>query len=693
MATGETNTDHENSSEESEDITDDLTYEDYIEGIFGTSIVNDLLPEDHIVENVDKLNEKCLHPAIGPIYKALTDYKLTAGNWALIFNHVLQCQQVPKHKLGKVYKIVFQTLTGKPCDDKTFEKLIPVEEKNLWESSFAERQENYITKQATGEHLKLCFALAQRLADWAKKKGCTVPSVTSPEFLGQLNFDKLANQYSPTTQQKSERDTYNYKNLRDELKIAEAEQAAEAADKSAGEIHSPPLKQLPISETDANKTGEIHPPPPKLFSVPETETTTSGDKQETEADYPDPNNSTESLRLTRFLPPFPSAPRISFSAGYPPTYSESTNFVSQQNRIPSPTMPESSEEMTADRRTQSIRIVDFLPNKYDPAKPESDPEAHFLGFRDYLCAQLGVTNLDNTIIPATSLDLFRFTLLGASRLWYQSLAPFDNIRQLEEEFLKEYAPDLQSRTTAAKALADLRYDRKSKLCTFVNKILRLNRTLAYDDAVLRDRFLAAMPSDIRRLAKLSSPRTFKEAIACVKQVLEDEETTQVSFMVQKEDDLNNTVLDMAMSIQSLKSEVDKIAQNMRNNDRRNERASRPTSTSRGRYYDRDNSYSPRRRYGDSPYRGRDYQSRRQNYVAGDRRGHQSFRGQQQQRSRTPGKRQYIAPQRRFDRSQIRCFNCNSLGHKINQCRRPRVNTNPRNQPPRQQSQYDSQNFQ
>ena len=40
----------------------------------------------------------------------------------------------------------------------------------------------------------------------------------------------------------------------------------------------------------------------------------------------------------------------------------------------------------------------------------------------------------------------------------------------------------------------LKYNPKTKLSTFVDKLHRLNRTLGYSDQVLRDRFMTAMPS-------------------------------------------------------------------------------------------------------------------------------------------------------------------------------------------------------
>ena len=631
MASGETNTEND-------------TYK-FVKKTFGTSIAENLRPGQEKITSVNQIGDKYIHAALSPIYKALLKYELSVSDWALILSYILSSQQIPRHKLGTVFKNVYHTLTGKNCEDDTYRTLLDSEEKALWLDSFAERVENYNTKEASARHLRECIALAQGLSQWASEKGIDVPSVNSAEFLVDLDLHQLAKQHSPLPHRKfipNEDDSQHinpYLSLKEELEIA--------------------------NTTTKETTGVDH------------------------------------------IPPTPSAPPQIFGFNRPPTYFESTSsnirqmMTSDSCKMTSESCSDVMEE-GVERQRHGIRIIDFLPNKFNPAKSESDPEAHILGFRDYLCAQLGYTSLKDKQIAKENLDMFRFTLAGEARLWYESLAPFNKISQLEEDFLREFAPDLRSRTTAAKALADLKYDRKSKLCSFVNKITRLNRTLGYDDSVLKDRFLAAMPSDIRRLARVSQPEKFSDAVAIVKRILEDEETTHVSFAIQKEDDINGTIVDMAMSIQSLKSEVDKIAQNMRsktpdrNQNRHSDRRNR--SESRERYPQRDVAYSPRRRYDYSPQRRNDFSPNRPNYDRRNQSNYQKFRDQPQ-RGRARGGRQYMVPQRRLDRTQIRCFGCNSLGHIQKFCRRLGNNRPSYNQgqfynqgPQRQTRQYE-QDFQ
>lgn len=280
-----------------------------------------------------------------------------------------------------------------------------------------------------------------------------------------------------------------------------------------------------------------------------------------------------------------------------------------------------------------IRITDFLPAKYNA---DSDPEVHILGFKDYLCAQLGVSTLELSAVSQEKVDLFKFTLKGEARLWYESTSPFNSIKHLEHEFLQEYASDLQSRTTAVKALAELKYHREGKLCTFINKILRLNKVLGYSDSVLMDKFLASMPNDIRRLVRLSEPKTLKESIAAVKQLLQDEDKSN-------NENVSGTMVDMAMSVQALKSEIHNMAESMKN---------------------RIPGRIPYQRYN---YRERGYDSGRKQspcYNGGyHRRG-----GYRRNRS------QYTVPASRLYRNEIRCFACGNIGHMQNQC--PMINMMP-----------------
>ena len=388
----------------------------------------------------------------------------------------------------------------------------------------------------------------------------------------------------------------------------------------------------------------------------------------------------------------------------PPNY-QTANFKTKVDhwsyQTPGDTMEES--RYNEPRTGFNIRIIDFLPTKFNPAKSDSDPEAHILGFRDYLCAQLNVRNLNDVEIPNVKLDMFRFSITGESRLWWESNAPFNDLESLETAFLKEYSPELKSRTVAAKALADLKYDRKQKICTFVNKLMRLNRALDYSDCVLKDRFMAAMPNDIRKLAKISNPKSLKEAVQSVNGILEDEGGTETTLVAQEET-IENSIFDMAMSIQSLKDEVGKISKQMlpksssynsyketdynnagsfqtnrfqnrnnfqRYNDNQNNVESFQTNQFQPRReYRRGrgmNGPPPRSNYGTSrneygfsrsdhgPPNG--YRSQ-QNWYPAERGGRQQPRGQP---------RQYIAPAGRFDQTQVRCYRCNCIGHIQRNC--------------------------
>ena len=168
-----------------------------------------------------------------------------------------------------------------------------------------------------------------------------------------------------------------------------------------------------------------------------------------------------------------------------------------------------------------IRVTDFLPDRYDGTNVTIDAYHHVIGYKDYICGQKGVANVNDTVLTAKDLDMFKYSLIGEARVWYESNAPFDSLRQLESVFLREFCPELRSEIAAAKAFADLSYNPKQKISSFVNKLMKLNQALNYGDNVLKHRFMSAMPLHIRRLAKLLEPKDFQQSVNAVKTILED----------------------------------------------------------------------------------------------------------------------------------------------------------------------------
>lgn len=308
--------------------------------------------------------------------------------------------------------------------------------------------------------------------------------------------------------------------------------------------------------------------------------------------------------------------------------------------------------------SQNIRLISFLPDKFDPSKFGSDPKSHILGFRDYLSAQLGERNLEEVEVTQKQLDMFKFTCIREARLWYESNKPFDGISDLEENFLKEYAPDLQSSTTAAKALADLQYNPKTKLSTFINKIMRLNRTLNYSDNVLRDRLMAALPVDLRRLAKISKPQTFKECVQAVQSVLEDPSTEKGSVALISNDEIAESFQGISLSIDNMKKDITSISKKMNTN--QNQKVQGKSGNQAyiiRQYFQSYQGFRENGRAGNRQQTRPVVRNEQNNPSTNFRRGqYNSYRGRGQQQFRPP-----------IDRSQVRCFYCNKIGHFQREC--------------------------
>ena len=698
---------------------------------FGKTIAEHIRPETDIIKKRDlhQLGEVYIHPSVQPIYKALVKKELTVGHWVVILGLVLKCKCIPGHKLHLVYKAVFESLCGKIFNIKSFDQLLPIEEREFWQKSFAidaEQKEGYNQD---------CEFLAEQLVQFSKEINIEAPNIKNNTFttnieeqLRQLHQLKRGSIYPHLSQEfevvdrvrdtlapREDIDLYNDfidqpirtggNNLYSESDRLEPQLPARLLAPSDNFI-PPQANERPDAETtslngelslnsqtqlkkllqprphntsiassasiSSNFDAESHKSSANLTSGSLSESSVDGfDREDTFASYT-PSYTPITIRKVAKTKsnsagtstPKLAVPTVSRASLKPIANTVSTQIDSSErindvnnksSTVISSGFTHQNNCDTLDSRENPtkmsyVRITDFLPTKFNPSSKESDPEGHILGFRDYLCAQLGVTTLDDLEIPSEKLDLFKYTLLSSARIWFENLKPFYSIGDLEQKFLKQFAPDLNSRTSAARALSELKYDKNTKLCDFVNKIQRLNRVLGYSDQVLKDRFLAAMPADIRRLIGISKPRNLKETIELASKILEDETHDTGSYAVQETDDISGTVVDMAMSIQTLKGEINKIAERM-STERSDGQRGRGSNRSQGRGFRRGNPRGNRGSWNRGTWNRGNYRGR---YVPQN-----SFRGYNR------GQR-YMGPPGRGPVG-VRCFGCGNFGHLIREC--------------------------
>lgn len=401
-------------------------------------------------------------------------------------------------------------------------------------------------------------------------------------------------------------------------------------------------------------------------------------------DYPGLSEQTEISAPAESLFPRPNWRSVvpqGFGFGPPPSYFNQQPPISR--RMDDRTMPHFQETSfsgpTPQERlpdvTYSIRIIDFLPEPFNPSGKNNDPESHLLGFQDYLCAQLKCDDLENVQIPSDYLSRFRYTLRGQARIWHSQAQPFASLKELETAFLKEFGKNLQSRETAARAMAELSFKKGDKLSLFINKLMALNKFLCYDSSVLADRFLAAMPTDVRRLIKISDPKDFNETLEIAKQILVEDGDPEPSLTIQEEPkgEATGAMIDMMYSVQSLKSEIDKISGTVNDRLSNIERQGNAFSRGRGQFYGRNFSQRGRNVYRGRPnYGGNNFQNRmNQNGSRQQWRGNSTFRGRGQYRPRQQnfqGRDQLNGP---------RCYLCSGFNHMKFEC--PSANRSQRRQ--------------
>ena len=190
----------------------------------------------------------------------------------------------------------------------------------------------------------------------------------------------------------------------------------------------------------------------------------------------------------------------------------------------------------------------------------------------------------------------------------------------------------------------------------MNRIHRLNRALKYDDDVLKDRFMTAIPTNIRQLAKISNPRTLKDCIERVREILEDSPIDDNHLVVVSQD--NWDIGKLSLSLRNMQKDIRTLSSQVQNN--QNEQArSNDTGMVNNRY---DRSFQNRRYTGQPThhYRQEGRYDPPPQWTPGP--PHWSQQNSQEGMRQTRYQEGYNG----FKNS-VKCFICKKLGHYSYQC--------------------------
>lgn len=150
----------------------------------------------------------------------------------------------------------------------------------------------------------------------------------------------------------------------------------------------------------------------------------------------------------------------------------------------------------------NLRSTDFLPNRFHGDKINADlARAHFLAFSDYLEAHNLQNPADNAQFQA-AVSLFKRTLQGTARIWIEDKI-FRDLPNLRASFLARFS-ESSSHHAFSRQFSDLKYVEGDTAEQFLASIRKLALLLGYTELQVRDKFLAALPSDCQSAVLMST---------------------------------------------------------------------------------------------------------------------------------------------------------------------------------------------
>lgn len=177
---------------------------------------------------------------------------------------------------------------------------------------------------------------------------------------------------------------------------------------------------------------------------------------------------------------------------------------------------------------QQLRASDYLPARYNGENIDEAP-AHILSFTDY--AEL------HTLNDAQKIQKFKITLSGAARLWYEGKA-FADFDDLKDQFLA-YFSAAHTRESAVAAFRSCSLKLSETAEQYRQRVERFADRLGYNAEMVKDQFLAGLPSEVRTGVTMARPQNVNDCVRLTQQFIDLNRPKEVTFAsVQQEKEID-----------------------------------------------------------------------------------------------------------------------------------------------------------
>ena len=155
------------------------------------------------------------------------------------------------------------------------------------------------------------------------------------------------------------------------------------------------------------------------------------------------------------------------------------------------------------------KITEFFPTKYSGSGPPDASLGHWYNFSDFL-------EHHNITLDKEVLELFKKTLTGSARAWFEQLPKNLTKEELRDEFYNKFYMDIASRTVASEKFWNFERKDKETWGEAVSRLKLLKNRLQYTDQTVIDKLCCLLPLQIRLRMKEIQPTTIDEVLEIIR---------------------------------------------------------------------------------------------------------------------------------------------------------------------------------